>query len=559
MFVSCVLLAILSTTDGSGGGSERTTCFGLPFGYDIVAKVGIGNIKRIRSPQDMLGELSNFLVKMKKIVPSNLYEATFDHTLVLGIALDQHAFFPESLGEKELDAVFKIVGDYCDQTLNMSVENKQGFMEQMQKRMKALSVAHAKKKAEAAKKKTGGEDATESYSSATTRASSVRSSFMRTSAILDSGENVAEKIDNMGEFGDAATATINMLCDHVREFSMQMLSVLEAVAKHGDEQQKAWVYKALAHYESNSPDIKAAINADCIEKQFLPVHHVRFLVACCYQAYGEVVKPDIAAHNQVQAFGSIVMTKEDVSPQVLAARLERENAKLAKEDKYSELRLGTLLISAISKSPWDKAKTCYSKFEMAQAAQDWKPEQMTLGFIEKKMTAFFPKGEEKKPKAQVGADDEDSGPAAIAAGAQEDAKGGKGNGKGKNNAKETGGGGGVNRWKNTVCFVCGKTGHSYRGVRDNGKPWHKLEDIEAARAKETAQQLATPRGKGGKGNGGGGGGWKARSGGAAAVESDEMTIEELKSQLMEQKAAATEARLKLLESQAAARSQGLGP
>lgn len=91
MFVSCVLLAILSTTDGSGGGSERTTCFGLPFGYDIVAKVGIGNIKRIRSPQDMLGELSNFLVKMKKIVPSNLYEATFDHTLVLGIALDQHA------------------------------------------------------------------------------------------------------------------------------------------------------------------------------------------------------------------------------------------------------------------------------------------------------------------------------------------------------------------------------------------------------------------------------------------------------------------------------------
>jgi hypothetical protein len=107
-----------------------------------------------------------------------------------------------------------------------------------------------------------------------------------------------------------------------------------------------------------------------------------------------------------------------------------------------------------------------------------------------------------------------------------------------------------------VCFVCGKTGHSYRGVRDNGKPWHKLEEIEAARAKEAAQQPA-PRGKGGKGNGGGGG-WKARSGGAA-VESDELTIEELKTQLMEQKAAATEARLKLLESQAAARSQGLGP
>ncbi len=80
----------------------------------------------------------------------------------------------------------------------------------------------------------------------------------------------------------------------------------------------------------------------------------------------------------------------------------------------------------------------------------------------------------------------------------------------------------------------------------------------AARAKEAAQQSATPRGKGGKGNCGGGGGWKARSGGADAVESDELMIEALKSQLMEQKAAATEARLKLLESQAAAKSQGWG-
>jgi hypothetical protein len=172
-----------------------------------VAKVGIGNIKKIKSPQDMLGELSNLIVKMK----NNLYEATFDHTLVLGIALDQHAYFPESLGETELDAVFKIVGDYCDQTLKMSKENKQGFMEQMHKRMKALNVAHSEKKAEAAKKKTGGKDATESYSSATSRASSVRSSFMRASAILDSGGNMAEKMDNMSEFSEATLVTIDLL------------------------------------------------------------------------------------------------------------------------------------------------------------------------------------------------------------------------------------------------------------------------------------------------------------------------------------------------------------
>ena len=550
--MSCVLLAILSSIDGNGGGSERTTCFGLPFGYDIVGKVGIGNIKKIKSPQDLLGELSNLFVRMKKIIPSNLYEATLGHTLVLGIALEQQAYFPESLGEKELEAAFKIVEGYCDQTLKMSDENKRGFMEQTYKRMKALSVAHTEKKAEAAKKKTGSKDMTESYVSAATRASSVRSSFMRASAILDSGGNVAEKMDNMSEFSEATLVTIDLLGQHVKEFSMVMLSVLEAIAKHGDPVPKAWALKALAHFERASADMIAETNMDCIEKQFMPIHPVRLLVACAIQAYGEVEKPDIAALNQAQAFGSIVMTKEDVSPQVLAARLERENEKLAEEDKYSDLRLGTLLISAISKSTWEKAKICYSKFEMAQAAQDWKPDQMTLGFIEKKMTALFPKVDVKPQKAQADADEGDSGPAAIAAGAQEDSKGGKGKGK----AKDTGGGGGDSRWKNTVCFVCGKTGHSYRGVRDNGKPWHKLEEIEAARAKEAAQQPA-PRGKGGKGNGGGGG-WKARSGGAA-VESDELTIEELKTQLMEQKAAATEARLKLLESQAAARSQGYGP
>ena len=476
----------------------------------------------------------------------------FDHTLVLGIALDQQAYFPDSLGEIDLEAAFKIVEGYCDHILKMSDESKQGFMEQVHKRMKALSVLSMEKKAEVAKKKTG-KDTTESYMSATSRASNARSSFMRASAILDSGGNVAEKMDNMSEFSEATLATIDLLSQHVKEFSMVILSVLEAIVKNGGNAvAKAWATKALAHFERASVDMVAKTNVDCIEKQFLTmgIHLVRLLVVCAMQAYAEVEKPDIAAHNQAQAFGSIVMTKEDVSPQVLAARLERENEKLADEDKYSDLRLGTLLISAISKSSWDKAKACYSKFEMAQAAQDWKPDQLTLGFIERKMTALFPKVDATPSKAQAIVDEGDSGPAAIAAGAQEEAKGGKG--KGKNNDSS---GGGANRWKNTVCFVCGKTGHSYRGVRDNGKPWHKLEDIEAARTKEAAQQSA-PRGKGGKGNGGGGG-WKARSGGATAA-SDELTIEELKTQLLEQKAAATEARLKLLESQAAAKSTSQG-
>jgi hypothetical protein len=140
---------------------------------------------------------------------------------------------------------------------------------------------------------------------------------------------------------------------------MAILSVLEAIIKNGGNAvAKAWATKALAHFERASVDMVAKTNVDCIEKQFLTmgIHPVRLLVVCAMQAYAEVEKPDIAAHNQAQAFGSIVMTKEDVSPQVLAARLERENEKLADEDKYSDLRLCTRLISAISKSSWDKAK-----------------------------------------------------------------------------------------------------------------------------------------------------------------------------------------------------------
>ena len=119
--------------------------------------------------------------------------------------------------------------------------------------------------------------------------------------------------------------------------------------------------------------------------------------------------------------------------------------------------------------------------------------------------------------------------------------------------------------------VAGKTNGRTQCVSSAARPATPIEVFEITANHGTNQKIsrqrvrktqrsnwrATPRGKDGKGNGGGGG-WKARSGGAAAVESDELMIEELKSQLLEQKAAATEARLKLLESQAAAKSQGWG-
>jgi len=190
---------------------------------------------------------------------------------------------------------------------------------------------------------------------------------------------------------------------------------------------------------------------------------------------------------------------------------------------------------------------------------------MTLERIERIMTAIFPKEEGKKSgkSDQAAADEEDSGPSAIAAGAQpegQQAKGGKGKGKkqgkgkGKGRANNTGvdnnntgyGGGGGGDWRQSkVCFVCNKPGHSYRGVRENGTAYHTPEEISAARAAEYVQRA--PKASGGKG--GGSAGWQARSGGA--VESAEVTKAELEYQLLE-------ARIKLLEARNAAASTSSG-
>jgi hypothetical protein len=154
----------------------------------------------------------------------------------------------------------------------------------------------------------------------------------------------------------------------------------------------------------------------------------------------------------------------------------------------------------------------WAEFKAARALNDWKPDGIILTSFEEKDGSKMP----SKQENHAGADEDEFYPTVTAANAPEFI--------------------GQEKWQG------------------NGKQGKE----SAARAKVAAQQSATPRAKGGKGNGGGGGGWKARSGGAAAVESDETTIEELKSQLMEQKAAATDARFKLLESQAAAKSQGWG-
>ncbi len=79
--------------------------------------------------------------------------------------------------------------------------------------------------------------------------------------------------------------------------------------------------QALAPSERASADMISVTNIDCIEKLFIPIHSVRLLLACAFQVNEEVEKPDIAAHNQAQAFGCIVVTKEDVSHMVQGAEL----------------------------------------------------------------------------------------------------------------------------------------------------------------------------------------------------------------------------------------------
>ena len=97
----------LTGHDGSNG--VRTTVFGLPINYSeiIVNKVGKPAIKKITVPQDLFAELSNHFVKTKKLTPENLYLLTHGHTVAVGIALAPHAFYPESMAEKDIELLFE--------------------------------------------------------------------------------------------------------------------------------------------------------------------------------------------------------------------------------------------------------------------------------------------------------------------------------------------------------------------------------------------------------------------------------------------------------------------
>ena len=276
--VSLFILSI--STEGSDTGSGKTTCFGLPFRMhkDIVSGVGKSAIKMINVPKDMMSEVKNHIVSTNKIMPENLYNLSLGHSIAVGVALDPGSHFPESMGKTEIDSLFKIVGDFMESE-KMPEESIKSFMSHLTKRMKALS-----EKAEDAKKKKA-KDASEAAS----QVSDSRSAFMRSSAILESGGDIGEKMSNMNEFSAQTLHTIAQINIHTTEFSLVLKSMLEAVITNRGPAEK-WASKE-ALYESGNDEIKALMNLDCLELQFMTVHPVRLLIACIERAFSERKAP----------------------------------------------------------------------------------------------------------------------------------------------------------------------------------------------------------------------------------------------------------------------------
>ena len=89
----------------------------------------------------------NHIVSTNKIMPENLYNLSLGHSIAVGVALDPGSHFPESMGKKEIDSLFKIVGEFMESE-KMPEESIKSFMLHLTKRMKALSekVEDAKKR-----------------------------------------------------------------------------------------------------------------------------------------------------------------------------------------------------------------------------------------------------------------------------------------------------------------------------------------------------------------------------------------------------------------------------
>jgi hypothetical protein len=252
----------------------------------------------------------------------------------------------------------------------------------------------------------------------------------------------------------------------------------------------------------------------------------------------------------------MVMLASEKSPTDVAHRLKIENEKLPLDRQFNSNDLGTFLIAAVTRSPSKKVRQCGEKFEEQQRLGMWKDEVHDLAFVESKLVVLMPKDKVVlppiSPKKLTTADEDEDGPSAIAAGAQQEGKGrsgkggkgGKGGGnggKGKGD-RGSGGGGGGGRGKvsgtgkgsgtgskgsggghpqtTRTCFICNQPGHGYRDVRSDGTPYHTAQEIFSAREKSSARGNNT--------SGATGGCWQ-RSGGAAeesaSTDADEAELE----------------------------------
>jgi hypothetical protein len=191
--------------------------------------------------------------------------------------------------------------------------------------MKILSDLNAEKKAELAKKK-GGKDkeASEVSESVASRGNDLRSAFMRSSAILDSGGDIGVKMDNMSMFSADTLATIRQLMIHTHEFSMVLLAMLEAITKFGDEGAKIWASNSIAQFERATEETIEATKLDPLEKMFMSHQPVRTIVQSITQSWQQQQSPTIAAHDLMVDFASTVMSEKDGTPQNKTRKGERE-------------------------------------------------------------------------------------------------------------------------------------------------------------------------------------------------------------------------------------------
>ena len=316
----------------------------------------------------------------------------------------------------------------------------------------------AAQKAELAKKKskegTGGP-------STANHAASARSALRQAAAILESDvddKDVGEKLASRAEFSEETMATIDGTNIHLSEFLLMKVELLNHIKDHAiSVLAKSWASAALTYFQRQSADHVAATKQDEVEKGLSSFNPVRLLDVCIEAAYLQYSNPTLVLQENINRVSNMVMLTSEKSPTDVAHRLKIENEKLPLDREFNSTDLGTFLIAAVTRSPSKKVRQCGEKFEEQQRLGMWKDEVHDLAFVESKLVALMPKDKVVlppiSPKKLATADEDEDGPSAIAAGAQQEGKGrsgkggkgGKGGGnggKGKGDRGSGGGGGG---------------------------------------------------------------------------------------------------------------------